>query len=140
MPMIGDGGLSEALARLVRSFADEELSLNRENPNAEARSNLVVFDFDPEDFDALLVGQALDAVGDQLNERFADVPGPVTFYAWYDEQAGQLRCSVASAEPDDLPFGGQPWPVNTPAPVLALMAAMRSPVWCLGLTSKMSLP
>ncbi|WP_344857226.1 hypothetical protein [Planomonospora alba] len=83
----------------------------------------MVFGFDSEDFDAAPVGQALGAVGDRLRERFADVPGPVTFYARYDEQAGQLRCSVASAEPDGLPFGGRSRPVSTPAPALALMAA-----------------
>ena len=30
---------------------------------------------------------------------------PATFYAWYDDQAGQLRYSLVSAAPHDLPFG-----------------------------------
>ncbi|MER6950700.1 hypothetical protein ABT294_42450 [Nonomuraea sp. NPDC000554] len=103
---------------------DEELVLDQGNVNAEARGNLVAFGIAPEGFD---VQRALVAVGERLSARFADVAGPVTFYAWYDEQAGQLRCSVASVEPDDLPFGGPFRSVDSPAPVLALMAADAQP-------------
>ncbi|NRQ38495.1 hypothetical protein HII36_42715 [Nonomuraea sp. NN258] len=102
---------------------DEELILDRENVNVEARGNLMAFGFAPEDFDAELVEQALIVVGERLRARFADVAGPVTFYAWYDEQTGQLRCSAASVEPSDLPFGGRFRPADSPAPVLALMTA-----------------
>lgn len=115
--------MSGSLARLVLSFVDEELVLGRGNVNAEARGNLMAFDFALEGFDAAPVEQALVAVGERLRARFADVAGPVTFYAWYDEQAGQLRCSAASVEPSDLPFGGVFRPVDNPAPVLTLMAA-----------------
>ncbi|MFC5821942.1 hypothetical protein [Nonomuraea harbinensis] len=75
---------------------DEELILNRGNVNAAARSNLVAFAVDAEGFDVRPVERALVAVGERLGARFVDAVGPVTFYAWYDEQAGQLRCSVAS--------------------------------------------
>jgi hypothetical protein len=115
--------VSESLARLVLSFVDEELVLDRGNVNVEARGNLMAFGFAPEGFDAGPVEQALVAVGERLGARFADVAGPVTFYAWYDEQAGQLRCSAASVEPGDLPFRGRFRPVDSPVPVLALMAA-----------------
>ncbi|MER7362638.1 hypothetical protein [Nonomuraea wenchangensis] len=115
--------MSDGLAQFVLSFADEELTLNRGNVNAEARGNLVAFRFAPEGFDAGPVARALVTVGERLGARFADAGGPVTFYAWYDEQAGQLRCSVASVEPDDLPFRGRFRSVDDPAPVLALMAA-----------------
>ncbi|MEU1393628.1 MULTISPECIES: hypothetical protein [unclassified Nonomuraea] len=114
--------MSGSLAELVLSFLDEELVLDRGHVNAEARGNLMTFGF-AEGFDAGLVEQALVAVGERLGTRFADVAGPVTFYAWYDEQAGQLRCSVASVEPSDLPFGGAFRPVDNPVPVVALMAA-----------------
>ena len=33
---------------------------------------------------------------------------PTTFYAWYDEMAGQLRLSLTSSTADDLPFGRDP--------------------------------
>jgi hypothetical protein len=98
--------VSDGLAQLVLSFADEELVLSRGDVNAEARGNLVAFGFAPEGLDARLVERALVTVGERLGARLVDVAGPVTFYAWYDELAGQLRCSVASVEPDDLPFGG----------------------------------
>jgi hypothetical protein len=50
----------------------------------------------------------------------------------YDQQAGRLRCSLASAGPDGLPFGGRFCPVAEPGPVLAVMAADKNPgmvVW-----------
>jgi hypothetical protein len=119
--------VSDGLAQRVLSFADEELILNRGNVNAEARGNLAAFDVDPEGFDVQPVERALVVVGERLGARFTDVARPVTFYAWYDEQAGQLRCSVASVEPDDLPFGGWFRPVDSPMPVLALMAADAQP-------------
>ncbi|WP_084962757.1 hypothetical protein [Thermoactinospora rubra] len=119
--------MSDDLAQLVLSFADEELILNREDVNAEARGNLVAFGVGPESFDARSVERALGVVGERLVMRFVDVAGPVTFYAWYDEQAGQLRCSVASVEPGDLPFEGRFRTVDDPAPVLALMAADAQP-------------
>jgi hypothetical protein len=63
------------------SFVDEELVLDRGNVNMEARGNLMAFGFAPEGFDAGPVEQALVAVGERLGTRFADVAGPVTFYA-----------------------------------------------------------
>ncbi|MEU7990599.1 hypothetical protein AB0B56_37645 [Streptosporangium canum] len=48
----------------MRSFASEELILNREDVIAEARGNLVTFGFDPDAFNASFVEQALVAVGE----------------------------------------------------------------------------
>ncbi|MBG0819979.1 hypothetical protein HS048_04380 [Planomonospora sp. ID91781] len=101
--------------------------MNPEDVNAEARGNLMMIDFEPEDFDLPSVAQALVTVGAHLRAQLIAIPRPMTFYAWYDEQAGQLRCSVASVEPDDLPFGGRFQLVGSPAPVLALMAADAQP-------------
>ena len=115
--------MSASLARLVLSFADKELVFDRGDVNAEAQANLMAFGPVPGDFDVRPVEQALIAVGARLGARFADFAGPVTFYAWYDEQAGQLRCSVASVEPGDLPFRGTFQLVDSPVPVLALMGA-----------------
>jgi len=81
--------VSDGLAQLVLSFADEELILSRGDVNAEARGNLVAFGVAPEGFDARPIERALGTVGERLGARFVDVAGPVTFYAWYDEQAGQ---------------------------------------------------
>ena len=81
--------MSDGLAQLVLSFADEELILSRGDVNAEARGNLVAFGVDSEGFDARPIERAPGTVGERLGARFVDVAGPVTFYAWYDEQAGQ---------------------------------------------------
>jgi hypothetical protein len=115
--------LSDSLAKLVLSFVEEEFVIDRANLNGEARSNTMGFGFDPAVFDPKPVERALRAVGEHLRTRLADIAGPMSFYAWYDEQAGQLRCSVASAAPDGLPFGGRYFTVDSPGPVLELMAA-----------------
>lgn len=114
------------LPRLVRSFLDEELLLGTEIAGV-AQANLVMYGFDPSRFDAAAVGQALVDVGRQLSARLAGVTGPVTFYAWYDEQAGQLRCSVTCTEVTALPFTGPFRPVDDPGPVLDRMAASSNP-------------
>ena len=124
--------MSADLASLVLSYVDEPLVLTPEDVNAEARDNMMTFGFVPTDLNSGSVERALLAVGQRLGERFADVSGPVTFYAWYDEQAGQLRCSLASVSPDALPFGGPFRPVGVPGQVLARMVADQSPgsvVW-----------
>jgi hypothetical protein len=50
-----------------------------------------------------------------------------TFYARYDEQAGQLRCSLTSASPDRLPFRAPYRSTFDAAEVVALAAADPSP-------------
>ncbi|RAY12832.1 hypothetical protein DPM19_22700 [Actinomadura craniellae] len=119
--------VSKDLAELLRSFPDDELLLIPDDVDAEARNNMTAYGFDPARFDLVPVAHALSTVGERLRERFADAPGPVTFYAWYDEQAGQLRCSVASAQPAELPFRGLFRPVDRPEEVLDRMAADRHP-------------
>jgi len=116
----------DGLPQLVRSFLDEELLLGSENGNA-ARANLMMFGFDHGCLDAVAVGQALGDVGRELTTRLAEVDGPVTLYAWYDEQAGQLRCSAACVVVDDLPFSGPYRQVDDPGPVLERMAADADP-------------
>jgi hypothetical protein len=116
--------VSDRLADLVLSFVEEELVIDRANVSGEARSNTMGFGgFNPAVFDPKPVERALLAVGEHLRTRFTDISGPVSFYAWYDEQAGQLRCSVASVASDGLPFGGRYFTVDSPRPVLELMAA-----------------
>jgi hypothetical protein len=62
-----------------------------------------------------------------LRRRVAGLDGPATFYAWYDGQAGQLRCSLASAGPDDLPFGGRYFPTTDAMSAIGQLLADTSP-------------
>lgn len=115
--------MSDRLAELVLSFVEEELVIDPANVNGETRSNTMGFGFDPTVFSPHPVEHALLVVGEHLRTRLSGSSGPISFYAWYDGQAGQLRCSVASVAPDGLPFGGRYFVVDSPGPVLELMAA-----------------
>ncbi len=48
---------------------------------------------------------------------------PATFYAWCDEQAGQLRFSIAPCTSDNLPFGARVVLVPDPGPIVELAVA-----------------
>ena len=61
----------------------------------------------------------------QLSKRHSGRPG--TFYCWYDEQAGQLRCSLTSKTVDELPFGGRYRPTPDVTDVLRLAASDAQP-------------
>ena len=50
---------------------------------------------------------------------------PVTFYAWHDEFAGQLRFSTACCTPHTLPFGANLTLVDDPSEIVA--SFFRSP-------------
>jgi hypothetical protein len=101
---------------------DDEIGLRPEDPN-EARVNTWAYGFEPDAVDKGEVVDALLDVANSLRDRLADTPGPGTFYAWYDAQAGQLRCSLASAEEHALPFGND-YLVTTDAHVVVGLLAM----------------
>ncbi|WP_144022986.1 hypothetical protein [Asanoa hainanensis] len=108
---------------MIRSYLDEWTVLDPANPERESPANTVWFGIPPGPVDADLVSQALVDVGAGLRARHGGDDGTATFYAWYDEQAGQLRCSMRSTGPDALPFGGRFEVVLDPSPVVALIAA-----------------
>jgi hypothetical protein len=97
---------AESLADLVRSYLDDAgVALRPNDPVAEARLNTWCFSVATAQVDVAEVLTALIDVTTELRRRLSGRPGPATFYAWYDEQTGQLRCSLASAPSDRLPFG-----------------------------------
>lgn len=53
--------------------------------------------------------------------------GPATFYAWYDEQAGQLRLSLVPGEADALPFTGSIELVASPHDVVTAALSTWNP-------------
>lgn len=119
--------MSADLAGLIRSYLDERTVVDPANLERETRANTVWFGIPSGPVDPSLVSQALVEVGDGLRALHGDGEGPATFYAWYDEQAGQLRCSMCSARPNALPFGGRFHAVLDPSPVVALLAADPNP-------------
>jgi len=95
----------DSVADLVRSYLDDrEVTLWPDDPSAEARANTWAFAVRGA-IDQPSVVAALADVAAALRRRLSGQPGPATFYAWYDDQGGRLRCSLASAKPDRLPFG-----------------------------------
>jgi hypothetical protein len=76
---------------------------------AEARGNLWTFGLDDEQRAAVTATEAeafvravAEARGRWLSERGS---GPMRFYCWHDDQAGQLRLSLVSVGGGPLPFG-----------------------------------
>ncbi|MFF4775509.1 hypothetical protein [Microtetraspora fusca] len=123
--------MDDDLPALVRSYLDEDLLVNPDQGRAETEANTLWIGLPDGGFDAGAVRAALIHVGAGLRERFGSREGPpafpLTFYAWHDEQAGQLRMSMRSAPPDGLPFGARHRPVCEPDEVLASALADTSP-------------
>ncbi|SIN28401.1 hypothetical protein [Micromonospora cremea] len=113
------------LATLVRSYLDDdEVRLLPDDPDGEHRLNTWGYSILDGGADVVAVVAALEFVSCELRQRTA---GSGTFYAWYDEQAGQLRCSLTSAPADRLPFRA-PYRASTDAAeVVALVAADSTP-------------
>lgn len=65
------------------------------------------------------------AIAIRRDQALSQPVRPVTFYAWHDEMAGQLRFSTACCTRDTLPFGAQVTLVETPSEMVA--AFLRSP-------------
>jgi len=70
--------------------------------------------------------QVSDAWFKQARIQYPSV-GHATFYAWYDEQAGQLRMSMTSNPPDQLPFGCTVVLNDTPEKIVHRMLRDGSP-------------
>ncbi|MEV0454060.1 hypothetical protein [Catellatospora methionotrophica] len=128
--MTADRAPAGSLAEMVRSYLDDpEVALRPADPTREARLNTWGYGLDGRPVDVEATVAALDAVRRGLADRLADQPHPGTFYAWYDDQTGQLRCSLSSAAPDGLPFG-EPYRVTgDAAEIVAAAAADPQPGW-----------
>jgi hypothetical protein len=108
---------------MVRSYLDDqEIALLPQDSNAEHRRNMWSYSVALTPVDVADVVAALNHVAAALRQRFASHVGIATFYAWYDQQAGQLRCSLASLGPESLPFGGAYFGTEDAAGVVRLAA------------------
>lgn len=93
------------LADDIRSYLDdEEVALNPNDPKTEVATNTWAYSVagsDPELASEVVAALRETAEGLRVRLETSETRGK--FYAWYDEQAGQLRCSLTSLE--SLPFG-----------------------------------
>ena len=97
-------GSVEPLAAMVLSYLDDnEVGLLPDDPVTEACRNTWWYSIGAGSVDVPAVVAALQVVAAALGQRLA-THGSGTFYAWYDQQAGQLRCSLSSFPPETLPF------------------------------------
>ncbi len=116
------------MADMVRSFLeDDEVALIPQDRAAETRRNTWSYSVAPGPVDVAGVVAALNDVAAELRRRFASHVGIATFYAWYDGQAGLLRCSLGSVGPESLPFGAPYVTVEDAADVARLAATDPSP-------------
>jgi hypothetical protein len=98
--------MTERLEQRIRSFLlDDEVALSPDDPAGEVRRNTWTHGVGGGSLstrDELLA--ALQDVALGLRARFAATEQRGRFYAWYDDQAGLLRCSLTSQP--TLPFAG----------------------------------
>lgn len=110
--------MQATLADHVRSYLeDEEIALRPDDPASEVRTNTWTYSVAGSDREqAPEVIAALRDVAEGLRLRLQSSATRGKFYAWYDEQAGQLRCSLTSLH--SLPFGAALREVADPSEIL----------------------
>ncbi len=96
------------LLKEIRATAGEALVLSPHDPAAED-ANTSWFGAPPHERISLTADEVVSAF-EEMAELLRDQVtvlrrrGPVTFYVWHDQEAGQLRCSTRSCHQDGLPF------------------------------------
>jgi hypothetical protein len=91
-----------SLSRVLAELRSDVPSATKEAGIENMRAVILRRGCDPED-----VGDFLNDAADiwLARARTAGIV-PATFYAWYDEMAGQLRISLVPGAADALPFAG----------------------------------
>jgi hypothetical protein len=114
-----DASLNKLLSELRADVPSTTKDAGREN----MREVVLRRGCDPKD-----VVDFLNAAADIWLGRAALVgSAPATFYAWYDEMAGQLRVSLVSGTTEALPFSGPIELVSSPHPVVIAALATWAP-------------
>ena len=96
------------LLKEIRATAGEALVLSSHDPAAED-ANTSWFGAPPHERISLTADEVVSAfeeMADLLRDQVTVLGhrGPVTFYVWHHQEAGQLRCSTRSCQQDGLPF------------------------------------
>ena len=76
-----------------------------EDVTKEARENLWCFSLSAENSKRISKEELSRFVRAVANMKAQQLDRPMTFYCWFDEQACQLRISLASVTQENLPFG-----------------------------------
>lgn len=124
------------LLKEIRAIAGEALVLSPQDRAAED-ANTSWLGAPPHErmgMSAEEVVAAFEETTEALRDQVAASPhrGPVTFYVWHDQQAGQLRCSTGTCQQDGLPFGGPYRPTADLRSIVAEFLEDRAPgaiVW-----------
>lgn len=115
------GHADGVLLSFIREVADEPLVIDPASVDVETRENTWSLSTSVDErsvLPAAEVVRAFEECAAIVRERLRDHDGPVTFYVWHDEQAGQLRCSTSSRPRDRLPFGAR---VDPEVPLRAIV-------------------
>ncbi|MEV7526759.1 hypothetical protein [Streptomyces sp. NPDC091371] len=117
----------------IAEIADDPLALDPADRRVEWETNTWRLNLaegeDPRSLSAPEVVGAFERTAEAIRRRVFDrgFVGPVTFYVWRDEQAGQLRCSTGSVAADELPFRGAYVPVADLGPLVEGFLADEEP-------------
>lgn len=117
--------MSTFLDRLA-GVAQEPLFLDPADRAREQRENtwwLTTDEAERAHLDTTTLVAVLSELAGRLAERAVAqlAAAPVTFYAWYEELARQLRCSTGSCAPSELPFPSRVVPVTAETVVSAFL-------------------
>ncbi|GAB7102244.1 hypothetical protein JCM4814A_05580 [Streptomyces phaeofaciens JCM 4814] len=127
----------------IAEVAEETLVLEPADRRLEREANTWLLGVDDEERRSLSVAEVVSAFEGaaaalRVRIRALGFTGVATFYVWHDEQAGQLRCSVGSVSPRELPFGAAYVPSRELAPIVQGFLADAGPeelpprVWVCG--------
>ena len=127
----------------IAEVAEETLVLEPADRRLEREANTWLLGVDDEERRSLSVSEVVSAFEGaaaalRVRIRALGFTGVATFYVWHDEQAGQLRCSVGSVSPQELPFGAAYVPSRELAPIVQGFLADEGPeelplrVWVFG--------
>src|SRR5687768_17653792 len=98
--------MNPLLAVWLEELRETPLTLG-EAPGSGGAANAWSVTVPPEISEEELVDFLQEARLIRLAQASRHSPGPATFYAWHDAQAGQIRFSVARGGFPDLPFGAR---------------------------------
>ncbi len=98
--------MNAVLNQWIEEMREEHQITQSLEINEEAINNMVVYRMPHEDVNTYSKGELCEFLSAHLQFYRSKTSGiPMYYYAWFDEQAGQLRISAVSQKHNQLPFG-----------------------------------